>query len=256
MGNEEWSGAAETTGLVGIESRLTAPTPTHVKLLYDDDALYLAFTSQLPEKARTDPAMTTGMTGVLRQTKDKFDSDVDSDDAVEINVVPELPADKKSAGGAWHRLVVNGLNTHYDYSISPAGAISLDWNPRWESASTLDAAGWHVEVRIPFASFHVRPPRPGDRWGLNFARIWQGFRAGMRRGGSPPAADPAIAAPLCGRVLAATAAPRVALKDWGPLADNRLALSVAVAIRATSRFGGDGRCAAIRRRSDTRDRSS
>ena len=162
---EAWAGAVETSGLVGETTGLVGPTPSRVKLLYDDEALYCAFTSAIPERVRTDPAMTAGMTGILRQTRDRFDSDVDADDSVEIDLQPQLPR------GTWYRLVVNGLNTHYDYSVSPGGSIALGWNPRWQTASSLDADGWHVEIRIPFAGFAARAPQPGDRWGLNLADL-------------------------------------------------------------------------------------
>ena len=238
IGDKEWSGAAETTGLIGIETGTTAPTPTNVRLLYDDEALYVAFVSQLPEKARIDPAMTAGMTGALRQTVDKFDAGVDTDDAVEVNVLPELPANAKNTGGTWYRLVVNGLNTHYDYSVSPTNQIALQWNPPWQSASVLDAAGWHVEIRIPFSSFAVRPPRPGDRWGLNFLRHWQALQTGHEAWHVAPNSVLGYRYAVAPVEFGGDDSVAVALKDWGPLGDNRLGLSATIANSGNRPFRG------------------
>jgi len=215
---EEWAGAVETTGFVGIDSKLAAPTQTRVRLLYDDTALYLAFASLLPEEARDNPAMTTGMTGALMQTRSSFDTDVDGDDAIEIDLMPEPPE------GMWYRLVVNGLNTHYDYSVAPDGNITLDWNPTWESAATLDAEAWRVEVRLPFAGLGVEAPQPGSRWGLNLIRIWQALQSGREAWMVAPGARPGYRYATAPVRFGAAADPVVQLTDWGPVADNSVAV--------------------------------
>jgi hypothetical protein len=214
-----WAGAVETTGLIGETTGGVGPTPSRVKLLYDDEALYCAFTSAIPERARNDPAMTAGMTGILRQTRDQFDSDVDHDDCVEIDLQPQFPR------GTWYRLVVNGLNTHYDYSVAPAGGIALGWNPRWQSASTLDADGWHVEIRIPLADVAAGGAKPGDRWGLNFTRIWQALQSGRESWKVASKLAPDALRPVTPVVFGDAQAVVVQLLDWGPVADNRLAFA-------------------------------
>lgn len=81
--------------------------------------------------------------------------------------------------GMWCRMVVNGLNTHYDCSVSPTGATTLAWDPDWQSASTIDSDGGHMEIRIPFGAFGAAPPKVGDEWAMNFFRIWQAEAEGM-----------------------------------------------------------------------------
>ena len=228
IGKEEWAGAAETTGLAGIDSKSVAPTQTGVRLCYDDQALYAALSTPLPEKARKDFAMTAGMTGILRQTRDRFDTDVDHDDCMEINVMPRLPGPGAPAGGTWYRLVANGLNTHYDYSISAADVIALGWNPQWESASTVDANGWQMEVRLPFAGFAAPAPKPGERWGMNFVRIWQALQAGREAWSTGPAGTPGYRYAVAPVEFGPEKGPVVQLSDWGPLSDNLVALHAAV----------------------------
>jgi len=173
IADEEWSQAAQTTGFIDRAQLLIGPTPTRAWLAYDSEFLYLALSSALPEPVREQYATTIGMTGILKQDRTGFDTDVDADDAMEVLVRPQGPK------GSWHRLVVNGLNTHYDYRITPEGNIQLDWNPPWESKSTLDAEGWHVEMRLPFAAFGGPAPQPGDEWELNLARHWQLLQMGQ-----------------------------------------------------------------------------
>jgi hypothetical protein len=216
---EEWNGAAQTTGFVVVDTSQFAPTQTRVALQYDEAALYLALSSDLPEQARQNPAMTTGMTGALAQTRDRFDTDVDHDDSMEIDVQPELP------DGLWYRLVVNGLNTHYDYSVSATNNIALGWNPEWESASTLDAEGWHVEVRLPFSGFGVAPPRPGVAWGLNLLRLWSALQSGREAWAVAPRSTPGYRYVVTPVRFGDAATPVVRLGSWGPLSDNLLAVA-------------------------------
>jgi len=163
--------------------------------------------------------MTAGLTGVLKQSIDQFDANVDADDAFEMNFVPQWP------NGTWYRMVLNGINTRYDYSVSPAKVIALGWNPQWQSASTLDSDGWHVEVRIPFKGFGVGTPKAGEEWGMNFFRIWKALQYGKdawRLAGRPPDGE---SHPM-GRVrFGDIAAPVVRLADWGPISDNLVAVA-------------------------------
>ena len=163
--------------------------------------------------------MTAGITGILRQTRDQADSDVDRDDCVEIDLQPQLPQ------GTWYRLVVNGLNTHYDYSVSPNGSIVLGWNPTWQTASTLDADGWHVEIRIPLTDIAAARPKPGDRWGLNLTRIWQALQSGRESWKVTSKLAPNAHREVATAVFGDAQTVVVQLSDWGPIADNRLALA-------------------------------
>lgn len=170
---EEWSQAAQTTGFIDRSQLFIGPTPTWAWLTYDSENLYLALSSALPEAVSEQFATTIGISGILKQDRTGFDTDVDADDAMEILIRPRGPA------GNWHRLVVNGLNTHYDYRITPDGNIQLDWNPPWESASTVDMQGWYVEMRLPLAAFGGPAPQPGDSWELNLVRHWQLLQMGQ-----------------------------------------------------------------------------
>jgi len=213
---EEWSQAAQTTGFIDCARKLIGPTPTRAWLTYDAENLYLALSSELPEPVREQLATTIGITGILKQDRTGFDTDVDADDAMEVLLRPQGPE------GPWYRLVVNGLNTHYDYRITPEGNIQLDWNPPWESASTVDAAGWHVEIRLPFAAFEGPAPQPGDEWELNLIRHWQLLQMGQE---AWSVCGPRDTTPVR---FGGPQEPFVRLADLGPLSDAALDLRAEV----------------------------
>jgi len=57
---KEWAGAVETTGFVDNSSGLFSEAQTHARLCYDDEALYIALSSEYPQKVKDDYAMTGG----------------------------------------------------------------------------------------------------------------------------------------------------------------------------------------------------
>lgn len=67
------------------------------------------------------------------------------------------------------------------FSVNPAGSIQdgtlfndedrdLAWDGVWESAARVDAAGWMVEIRIPFDQLRF-PAREEYTWGVNCRRL-------------------------------------------------------------------------------------
>jgi hypothetical protein len=79
-----------------------------------------------------------------------------------------------------------GLDPYYDrrsgfyFGVNPAGGImdgtlfndegkDSTWDGIWESAARIDAKGWTVEIRIPFAQLRFKR-RDSYTWGVNFQR--------------------------------------------------------------------------------------
>lgn len=61
-----------------------------------------------------------------------------------------------------------GASTARQQSGSGTG-FNVNWDGRWQVATSRDAAGWYVEMRIPFST--LRYARGGRQtWGLNFER--------------------------------------------------------------------------------------
>ena len=68
----------------------------------------------------------------------------------------------------------------FSFSINPAGVIGdaalyndgwddSSWDGVWDVATTIDAEGWTMEVRIPFSQLKF-PDTEEQVWGLNFSR--------------------------------------------------------------------------------------
>ena len=147
-----------------------------VRLAYDDRCLYFAYHCPPPEKIRDNAPIIAAM---LQSTKAGFDTDVDSDDSFFIDIHRGYPY------GDMYHLIVNGINTHYEFSdggIAP-GSIEkgrmLGFNPRWITASTLTLEGWKLEGEIPWADLRMAPPRPGGELTINFSRNWKTVLTGM-----------------------------------------------------------------------------
>jgi hypothetical protein len=181
---EEWRDAAEVTGMVHSTlehggTRMLAKDQTRYFVTYDDENLYVAMISAMPEKVKNDPHMTAGMGGLLKTTEGAHDAAVDNDDVFEVDVfIPRR-------NGDLYRLVVNGINTTYDYTTggyapeSVLKGIDINWEPKWEAkANRVDVEkGWRAEARIPLDSFKAPNPQPGTEWGINFKRYWQQLQA-------------------------------------------------------------------------------
>jgi hypothetical protein len=187
----EWDRAAAVMGMhaisvgggynVYVGSGDLSDLKDRVFLGYDDTHLYVAYHCLPPREIKGDAPMIAAM---LKRGISVFDANVDSDDSFHICVQYPQP------GGDLYNLVVNGINTHYDFhykghvegSRLPGnpGECTLAWDPKWRTASTLDLEGWHLEIAVPLAAFAIPAPQPGDVWYINFMRWWQTIRSGLQ----------------------------------------------------------------------------
>jgi len=152
MYQDEWNRACAVTGFADNITAEIARRHTWAYLSRDDDALYVAFLSELPE-------------GGLVDTVREPDGPVWHDDAVEVFI-------DRSAGeerNAYHHLIVNPSGVCYTShgKDNPTG-----WDPDLRVASDVPADVWMVEIAIPWRDLGG-PPEDGETWGLNLCRDWQ-----------------------------------------------------------------------------------
>ncbi|MGI9044822.1 MAG: DUF5916 domain-containing protein [Gemmatimonadaceae bacterium] len=57
-----------------------------------------------------------------------------------------------------------------DAVVTSGGTQDASWDAVWESAVNVDAAGWTVEIRIPFSQLRYDARRAEQIWGVQFAR--------------------------------------------------------------------------------------
>ena len=191
MKEGEWDQSAVLTGMqsIKIQGGYSAyaqggdlsDLKDRIFLCYNDKNLYVGYHCLPPREITGNAAMIAAM---LKRGISVFDANVDFDDAFQICLQYPKP------GGDLYNLFVNALNTHYDFQYTGyaeggrlpgmPGECKLGWDPKWQSASTLDLDGWHLEIAIPFDSFEMPAPKPGDVWHVNFMRWWRTIRSGTK----------------------------------------------------------------------------
>jgi hypothetical protein len=204
-----WRAAVPTARFVDIGTGEPAPFDTYARILWDDDALYIAFDAQEPLVT----AVSTERDSLLFFENDMelFIDGGDSYYELEFNAfgtvyeVFYIWRDAYIAGGAWDtpRFDVHsprtmsfagdhGYTAHSFWSGNhPRGTrwAFLDYDlPDMEVAVHVDGRindpqhidrGWSAEVRIPWSGLtdladgRSLPPKPGDTWSIFLGRFEQ-----------------------------------------------------------------------------------
>lgn len=131
-----WQGVTIATDFVEsnplpgrIESRARR---TEVKILYDDEAIYVS------ARMYDDPD------SVARElmTRDNIGT------ADYIGIVLDTYLDKRNGNGFF----VTAAGVQFDAKYSPDAGEDPNWNAVWESAVRKDADGWTCEMKIPYSA--------------------------------------------------------------------------------------------------------
>ncbi|HYF31260.1 MAG TPA: DUF5916 domain-containing protein [Chitinophagaceae bacterium] len=128
-----------------------ATQKTEVKVLYDNDALYLAY-----YLFDDNPA------GIIKLLAER-DKTVIAD---EMMVGIDSYSEKTQA----FRFQVSAAGVQADRLQSPfIPSADRSWDAVWESAVTVDDKGWYVEIKIPFSAIRF-PNKPVQEWTIQFGR--------------------------------------------------------------------------------------
>lgn len=124
---------------------------TAVRILYDDDALYIGV--RLFDREPSKIAHHLG----------RRDSFTQSDD---FRVLIDSYHDHRTA----YRFDVTPLGVKGDIQFGDDGNFADDsWDPVWQAATSIDSLGWIAEYRIPFSQ--LRFSRAKEQvWGIRFVR--------------------------------------------------------------------------------------
>ncbi len=142
--------------------------PTEVRILYDDEAIYV---------------------GALMH------------DVAQDSIFRQMGTRDDLGNTDWFGIF---LDTYHDgtnafgFFVTPAG-VQLDaryssngedfsWNAVWESAASLQGTDWVAELRIPYSAIRFSS-KPEQVWGLNFMRNRQSTRQGYFWNYEDPAVD-------------------------------------------------------------------
>ncbi len=137
---------------------MSEPTPgvapsarTVVRVLADAKTLFVGVRCEDP-----DPA------GIVSFTKAR-DGSLQNEDHV------KLVLDTFRDGRSGYVFAVNPGGARYDALVNPGGeSENANWDGLWEAATSRDAGGWSLEVRIPVATLSFKPGLTA--WNFNIQR--------------------------------------------------------------------------------------
>jgi hypothetical protein len=155
-----------------------APLPTQVRILYDDEALYIGARMEHPKAL-------DGGGKAIRTLVHRRDQDSKSD---WFGVYIDSLHDRRTAVG----FLVNAGGVQRD--ILCYGDTNQDdsWDAVWESAVTQDEDGWTVEIRIPFSILRINRSAGPQTWGINFQRRDEGVIRFFSQWAVPPRSETAF----------------------------------------------------------------
>jgi hypothetical protein len=184
-----WSAAPWTEDFTDIEGP-SRPDPflrTRAKLMWDDQALWIGAELEEPH-----------VWGTLTER----DAVIYMDDDFEVFLDPDGDTHQ------YYELEINALGTEWDLLLvrpyRDGGPAIHAWDiPGLRTAVHVDGSlndpsdrdiGWSVEIAIPWAALAEAtsaavPPRPGDRWRVNFSRV--DWPVEIRDGRTRKSLDPA-----------------------------------------------------------------
>jgi len=140
-----------------------ATEPTEVRVLYDDDNLYVGIVAYDSEPERV-------VARILQ--RDKLMEPVGfgtglqfaGDDGVAVLLDPFHD----------HRNAVifatNANGAELEALLTDEGSLNIDWRGVWEVAAARTAEGWSAEIAIPWRTLRY-PDTDGEPWGINVFRM-------------------------------------------------------------------------------------
>ena len=149
-----WHQAAVASGFVQKSPIEGSPAEhaTEVRVLYDDDAIYIGarmFDSEPRAIARQ----------LVRR------DEMGNADWFAVGFDPRM--DRRTG----YAFFVSAANVQIDEYLYNDTESDGAWDAVWESAVQLDSLGWTVEIRIPLSQLRYQTSGGEQMWGINFARV-------------------------------------------------------------------------------------
>ena len=136
LSEPEWAKAQETTGFTQYEpySGVAASEKSTVKVLYDDNALYIGAFLQ-----------DSNPNGIYRELGLRDQSDNLKSDAFSVLVSPY------DDGINYQEFLVSASGVQTDFKYV-GNSKDRNWNAVWLSQTRIADDGWYVEIKIPFSA--------------------------------------------------------------------------------------------------------
>jgi hypothetical protein len=153
-----WQDAAPLSGFVQAEplEGLPGSESTEVRLLYDDEAIYVGVV--LHDR---DPSL-------IVTTETRRDADLEDMDSFQM--IFDTFHDRQNG----FVFGTNVAGVQYDAQVRDQGDQESNWDGSWEVQTSMSPTGWSAEFRIPLRTLRYGPAP--QTWGVNFHRNIQRTR--------------------------------------------------------------------------------
>ena len=149
-----WFEAPVANGFIQNDPREGEPATfdTEVKLLYDDEALYIGVFA-------LDAEPNSLTVNDLKKDYDPLNSDG-------FTVIIDTFRDERNG----YMFSTNPAGAKFDSQVSNEGRENnTNWDGIWDVKTRVSERGWHAEIKIPFRTVKFRGGDP-QAWGINFRR--------------------------------------------------------------------------------------
>ena len=153
-----WQDASPLSGFIQAEplEGLPGSESTEVRLLYDDEAIYVGV--MLHDR---DPSL-------IVTTETRRDADLEDMDS--FQVIFDTFHDRQNG----FVFGTNVAGVQYDAQVRDQGEQESNWDGSWEVQTSMSPTGWSAEFRIPLRTLRYGPAP--QTWGVNFHRNIQRTR--------------------------------------------------------------------------------
>lgn len=149
-----WNTAQIATDFISLEPDNGNPIPqnrrTEVKVLYNNDAIYVAATMYDDEPNK-----------ILKEISQRDDFGTSDVFGIFINGFNDGQQD--------FRFIVNAADGQADCLATETNGEDFSWDAIWPSKATITNFGWVVEMKIPYAALRFSGEKK-QKWGINFFR--------------------------------------------------------------------------------------
>ena len=158
LNEDMWHGASTLGGFVQAEplEGLPGSESTEVRLLYDNEAIYIGVT--LHDR---DPSL-------IVTTETRRDANLEEMDSFQL--IFDTFHDRQNG----FVFGTNVAGVQYDAQVRDQGDQESNWDGSWDVRTSMSPTGWSAEFRIPLRTLRYGPAP--QTWGVNFLRTIQRTR--------------------------------------------------------------------------------
>ena len=156
LGEAAWATAPVALGFIQRDPQEGQPSSekTEFRVLYTPTTLYVGMICYDADAA-----------GILARER-RRDNSLENDDIVSIML--DTFHDHRNS----FLFRTNPLGTQYDALVTDEGRnTNVNWDEKWDVATTVNEAGWVAEFAIPFKTLRIEESDREQTWGMDIERV-------------------------------------------------------------------------------------